>query len=112
MLKQELSKQQDENTSRQKVTLYSEWCKRCGNCVAFCPRGALEKDEWGYPRLTRPERCTSCKLCEMLCPDFALSVSDAESSYPRPQRRRSRHPNGESLNQSPERLAPVPVEKE
>jgi 2-oxoglutarate ferredoxin oxidoreductase subunit delta len=112
LLKKEPSRQQDENTSRQKVTLYSEWCKRCGNCVAFCPRGALEKDEWGYPRLARPERCTSCKLCEMLCPDFALSVSDAETRSPDPQRRNGRRPSGESLTQSPERLAPEPAEKE
>ena len=112
MLKSDQSKQPEEESSREKVTLYSEWCKRCGNCVAFCPRGALEKDKWGYPHLARPERCTACKLCEMLCPDFALSVSDAEPDHPSPRRPRARRPETEALTQSPERLAPEPPEKE
>ena len=102
----------EEGVSRQKVTLFSEWCKRCGNCVAFCPRGALERDEWGYPRLTKPERCTSCALCEMLCPDFALSVSDAERSYPQASTKVMKPADNEAMSQSPERVAPKPPEKE
>ncbi len=71
----------DEATTRTdqpgaQVTLYPAWCKRCGNCVAFCPRGVFETDRWGYPRVAHPDRCVSCHLCEMLCPDFALSVGD------------------------------------
>ena len=111
-MKQDQSRQPEEESSRQKVTLYSEWCKRCGNCVAFCPREAFEKDEWGYPYLARPERCTSCKLCEMLCPDFALGVSDAETNPSNQERSRSNHIKIVSMNQSPERLAPEQSKKE
>ncbi|MBU1157515.1 MAG: 4Fe-4S binding protein [Proteobacteria bacterium] len=54
---------------------YIKWCKRCGNCIAFCPRQALAQDEWGYPFLSEAGRCTGCGLCEMLCPDFAISMT-------------------------------------
>ncbi len=91
-----------------KVSFFPAWCKRCGNCVAFCPRKALEHDEWGYPFLARPEACTSCGLCEMLCPDFAISVGEApsaqeaEAAAATPGRRAV----AESTPHSPERLAP------
>lgn len=88
-----------------KVSFYPAWCKRCGNCVAFCPRKALAKDEWGYPRLADPDRCTSCGLCEMLCPDFALSVGEGG---PKPEG--GSEPRGSRVAPvtSPERLAPGP----
>jgi 2-oxoglutarate ferredoxin oxidoreductase subunit delta len=94
-----------------KVTFYPAWCKRCGNCVAFCPRQALAQDEWGHPFLKDPERCTTCGLCEMLCPDFAISVGEA------PQAGAPAHPSPgkpaapAAVNQSPERLAPSPSEE-
>jgi len=27
-----------------------------------------------YPIVARPEDCIACKLCEKLCPDFAITV--------------------------------------
>lgn len=59
-----------------RVSIYPAWCKKCGNCVAFCPVKALEQDEWGYPSLAKPDKCTSCHLCEKLCPDFAITVGE------------------------------------
>ncbi len=59
-----------------RVSIYRAWCKKCGNCVAFCPVKALGQDEWGYPHLYGPEKCTSCHLCEKLCPDFAITVGE------------------------------------
>ena len=100
------------DNSEQKVTIYLEWCKRCGNCVAFCPKSALAKDKWGYPYLAHPKRCTTCSLCEMLCPDFALSVDDKTPQPPRAQRRLEAAENDVSMNKSPERLAPEFVDKE
>jgi len=96
-----------------KVNFYLAWCKRCGNCVAFCPRQALEADEWGYPRLADPERCTACGLCEMLCPDFAITVGEPESGRA-PQAAPVNNPPRARMdsNQSPERVAPVPPEEE
>jgi 2-oxoglutarate ferredoxin oxidoreductase subunit delta len=99
-----------------KVTLYPAWCKRCGNCVAFCPRQVLEKDEWGYPTVAHPERCITCHLCEMLCPDFALSVGEA-SAPDTPEPREKAPAQGAprspvTMPQSPERVAPEPPDKE
>ena len=90
-----------------KVSFFPAWCKGCGNCVAFCPRGALAMDQSGRPYLAKPERCTRCGLCEMLCPDFAISVSDTTAqTVCEPQRGMAAGP----VNQSPERLAPVDQE--
>ncbi|MBM3301763.1 MAG: 4Fe-4S binding protein, partial [Deltaproteobacteria bacterium] len=91
------------------VSIYPAWCKRCGNCVAFCPTHALETDEWGYPHLAEAESCTSCQLCEKLCPDFAITVGERAASriaVSEPPGRISGHPAGAVHGQdSPERLA-------
>lgn len=54
-----------------KVTV--EWCKGCEICVAFCPKNVLEM-EGGKVTVARPEDCNKCMLCELRCPDFAISV--------------------------------------
>ena len=93
-----------------KVSFFPAWCKRCGNCVAFCPRQALKADEWGYPKMDCPERCTLCGLCEMLCPDFALSVGEAPCLTSE-----EAAAGGEPLlgaEHGPERLAPSPSDAE
>jgi 2-oxoglutarate ferredoxin oxidoreductase subunit delta len=58
------------------LSFFPQWCKRCGNCVEFCPRGALASDEQKRPFLARPERCTRCGLCQLLCPDFAVCLAE------------------------------------
>lgn len=93
-----------------KVSFFPAWCKRCGNCVAFCPRKALAQDEWGHPFLKDPERCTTCGLCEMLCPDFAISVGEEPHALPGPAPAPSKTGAEAVVNQSPERLAPAPSE--
>lgn len=50
-----------------------EWCKGCEICVAFCPKNVLEM-EGGKVRVARPEDCIKCMLCELRCPDFAITV--------------------------------------
>lgn len=69
-----------------RVKVYRDWCKRCGICVAFCPREALRPDEDGYPTLKDPEGCDGCGLCELMCPDFAIVVEDAKPSLERKQK--------------------------
>lgn len=56
------------------LRVYRSWCKRCGICVAFCPKKALEKDQEGYPRWRDQKACVLCRLCELRCPDFAIEV--------------------------------------
>jgi 2-oxoglutarate ferredoxin oxidoreductase subunit delta len=110
------SEMPSEPKPKAQVILYPAWCKRCGNCVAFCPRQVLERDEWGYPYVAHADRCISCHLCEMLCPDFAISVGE----HPHPDSanrektgtRRGAAEHGANLKQSPERVAPEPVDEE
>jgi len=94
-----------------KVSFYVAWCKRCGICVAFCPREALAQDEKGCPYLAKPDRCTACRVCEMLCPDFAISVGEkvprrVPESAGKPARREAQASQTAS---SPERLAAGPA---
>jgi 2-oxoglutarate ferredoxin oxidoreductase subunit delta len=102
--------------SQTKPSVYIAWCKRCGNCVAFCPTKALEEDEEGYPHLTRPEKCTGCRLCEMLCPDFAIRIGE-EAPVPLARYGTEAPPPGTpgspvSPHHSPERLAPEPANED
>jgi 2-oxoglutarate ferredoxin oxidoreductase subunit delta len=56
------------------IDIFKAWCKGCGICVAFCPTGALDKDEAGYPFVKDIEKCIRCGWCEIRCPDFAITV--------------------------------------
>jgi 2-oxoglutarate ferredoxin oxidoreductase subunit delta len=52
--------------------------------VEYCPRDVLELSEEfnvkGYhpPYAKNPDECVFCGLCEMLCPDFAIWVTEKE----------------------------------
>ncbi len=60
------------------VKIYKNWCKRCGICIAFCPKKVLEVDRDGYPFLKDNQSCNGCGLCELICPDFAIVVDYEE----------------------------------
>lgn len=49
------------------------WCKGCGLCVEYCNRGVLEMKD-GLPLVVEAEKCSRCLQCEVICPDFAISV--------------------------------------
>ena len=97
-----------------KVSFYAAWCKRCGICVAFCPRDALAEDKRGCPYLANPDRCTACRLCEMLCPDFAISVGERSPRrvVERAAELASRDAALPHARTSPERLAAAPPDTE
>jgi 2-oxoglutarate ferredoxin oxidoreductase subunit delta len=66
------------------IHIVKDRCKGCGFCVEYCPRDVLELSEEfnvkGYhpPYVKKPEDCVHCGLCEMLCPDFAIWVTEKE----------------------------------
>jgi 2-oxoglutarate ferredoxin oxidoreductase subunit delta len=58
----------------EQVVLDLALCKACGICIALCPEKVFDVDRQRYPVVARPEECTSCLLCELHCPDFAIEV--------------------------------------
>jgi 2-oxoglutarate ferredoxin oxidoreductase subunit delta len=67
-----------------RVFLLAERCKGCRFCVEFCPRQVLAMSERfnskGYhiPTVIAEHQCTDCKMCELLCPEFAIYVVRVE----------------------------------
>lgn len=64
------------------ITINSEWCKGCHICVEVCPHHVLVVDSEVFERgfhpvvVAQPEHCTACLLCELLCPDLAITVEE------------------------------------
>ena len=62
------------------ITIDKKFCKGCSLCIEVCPRDVLaisaERGANGFlvPEGVRAEACTSCKMCELICPDFAIVV--------------------------------------
>lgn len=62
------------------LRINDEWCKGCGICVVFCPTKVLELDERDKAVAVRPGDCIACILCELRCPDLAISVTVEDDS--------------------------------
>lgn len=71
---EQLEIRSDDPAKQYKIDIFEAWCKSCGICVAFCPKGCLEQDEERSPLVTRQDLCSGCGWCEIHCPDFAISV--------------------------------------
>jgi len=62
------------------IEIVLDWCKGCEICIHRCPVGALElskhlnKKGIYPPREKENNKCNNCRLCELLCPDFAIVV--------------------------------------
>lgn len=61
-------------TAAVEISLVAARCKRCGYCIAFCPKGVLASDG-GKPVVQKGELCTGCGLCVWICPEFAMKVT-------------------------------------
>jgi RimJ/RimL family protein N-acetyltransferase/NAD-dependent dihydropyrimidine dehydrogenase PreA subunit len=56
----------------QQEVILADLCKECGGCVSFCTAGtlnALELGTDGLPRYADEEKCLSCGICYMICPE-------------------------------------------
>ena len=66
------------------IHIIKDRCKGCRFCIEFCPRHVLrESPEFntkGYHPVYADSNndCLNCGLCEMLCPEFAISVFPVE----------------------------------
>jgi 2-oxoglutarate ferredoxin oxidoreductase subunit delta len=65
------------------IDIYRAWCKECGLCAAFCPKGCIKLNEAGAPVIEKVDCCTGCGWCELHCPDFAISVHERQKTTPK-----------------------------
>lgn len=63
-----------------KIIIKKDWCKSCGICISMCPKEVLEEDEYGKAYAAYPENCTGCMICELHCPDFAITIEKEEKN--------------------------------
>ncbi len=70
--------------SRGRVEVLKDSCKQCRFCIEFCPKQVLEEaaefNSKGYHPVyaARSDECVDCGLCELICPEFAISVTPLE----------------------------------
>lgn len=69
----------DKRPKRYTHVIFRDWCKSCGICSAFCPKKVIGRDETGAPVIEKPEECIGCRFCEIHCPDFAITIQEADS---------------------------------
>ncbi|GAB7141030.1 4Fe-4S binding protein [Deferribacterales bacterium RsTz2092] len=58
---------------RGKITIVEKLCKGCAICVRFCPKQVLEMKKFKV-HIKSADACIACAMCELRCPDFAISV--------------------------------------
>ncbi|MBM4332739.1 MAG: 4Fe-4S dicluster domain-containing protein [Deltaproteobacteria bacterium] len=62
------------------IILDDRFCKGCNLCLHVCPKKLFSRGEkrsrGGYrmPEVLLSGECSGCLLCEMTCPDLALTV--------------------------------------
>ncbi len=62
------------------IIINDDWCKGCNLCIINCPREALRfsvrfnRRGIHPPEMVDNHRCNDCRMCELVCPDFAITV--------------------------------------
>lgn len=63
-----------------KIKLNQHWCKGCGLCIEICPKNVYDREvnvsAKGFREIIikNPDACNQCMLCELLCPDLAITI--------------------------------------
>jgi 2-oxoglutarate ferredoxin oxidoreductase subunit delta len=72
------------------IDFKDDWCKGCNICIDRCPLDALEESDRlnrkgiRPPKLKENNDCNYCRLCELICPDLAITViPDKEVKKPK-----------------------------
>ena len=61
------------------ICIQTKWCKNCGICIEFCPKKVFTSGKLNEPIISFPEKCTRCRLCELRCPEFAVTIDEKEA---------------------------------
>lgn len=56
------------------ININEAWCKGCDICVQICAKDVLVLNKWNKGEIVDLAACNKCMLCEILCPDFAITV--------------------------------------
>ena len=62
------------------IEINDDLCKGCEICIAFCPlkvfanSDKLNRRGYSVPVILDEAACSACRLCELLCPEFAIIV--------------------------------------
>ncbi|MCL2687222.1 MAG: ferredoxin family protein [Methanobrevibacter sp.] len=62
------------------IKIDSELCKGCDICIEFCPKDVFIRSSKAnkkgvyLPIFENEEKCNKCHLCELSCPDQAVTV--------------------------------------
>ncbi|RLI75647.1 ferredoxin family protein [Archaeoglobales archaeon] len=68
------------------ISINKHFCKGCGICIEMCPTKVFEWSEKlsekgvYFPVPSYIDKCTKCRRCELMCPDFAISVEVEEGA--------------------------------
>lgn len=68
------------------ITINELMCKGCGYCIKFCPKHILEmgkeRSQKGhfYPVNIGADKCTTCAICALMCPEAAIEVTAKEKA--------------------------------
>ncbi|MEO0091684.1 MAG: ferredoxin family protein [candidate division WOR-3 bacterium] len=74
------------------IKLNKNWCKGCGLCVEICPKNVYDREAKVSARgfreivIKSPDRCNRCFLCELLCPDLAITIKSEKHKLSVPKK--------------------------